>query len=92
MNAGQSLQSAGSGPAEQISFPAFLRDGFAGLATANPFLFVLISASLTALSHLNFLLFHGAIEGVAIVVGVMMCVVAWYFGPFCRQCRYGVCR
>ncbi|WP_019646538.1 MASE3 domain-containing protein [Novispirillum itersonii] len=82
MNAGQSLQSAGSGPAEQISFPAFLRDGFAGLATANPFLFVLISASLTALSHWNFLLFHGAIEGVAIVVGVMMCVVAWYSARF----------
>lgn len=64
------------------SFPAFLRASLACLSGANPWLFLLICLCLTALSQWNFLLFHAAVEGVAIIVGVMMCVVAWYSSRF----------
>ncbi|GAB3125465.1 sensor histidine kinase [Novispirillum itersonii] len=64
------------------SFPGFLRGSLAGLSGAKPLLFLLICLCLAGLSQWNFLLFHAAVEGVAIVVGVMMCVVAWYSSRF----------
>lgn len=64
------------------NFFDFLRGSVAGLSGASPGLFLLICLCLSLLSQWNFLLFHAAVEGVAIVVGVMMCVVAWYSSRF----------
>lgn len=69
-------------PSFHDTFPRFLWESVAELRHSSPMLLILISALMVILSRWNFLLFHAAVEGVAIVVGIMMCVVAWYSSRF----------